>query len=243
MKPDPTEDEVPPLPEFLAPPPEKEAAELGLTATVFDPIEADQAAREEAKDTETPPLRAYLMLDASADPDIAVCLQAFDSPARCLFDGAAFEELSEVGPWLVEITRYSDAWDWFVEDGFGNSWGIVMHSRLELMRLKVQMKKFIKITDDAGETYFFKFYRPEHFNTYIPAFDAEQLSKFTKGVEMFFAEKTDDPKLLVAHQPKGDLLSTQEVDLFAVGEPLLIKPPSPEEAQAWIDAAMAAASA
>ncbi|MCK0122692.1 DUF4123 domain-containing protein [Loktanella sp. F6476L] len=243
MNSDPTKDEVPPLPEFLAPPPEKEAAELGLTATVFDPLEADEVARDKAGDTETPPLRAYLMLDASVDPDIAVCLQAFDSPARCLFDGAAFEELSEVGPWVVEITRYSDAWDWFVEDGFGNSWGIVIHSRLELMRLKVQMKKFIKITDDTGETYFFKFYRPEHFNTYIPAFDAAQLTKFTKGVETFFAEKNDDPKILMAHQPVDDQLLTKEVDLFAVGEPLLIKPPSPEEAQAWIDAAIAASNA
>ena len=239
MSTDTPQDEVPPLPAFLAPPPEQEALELGLEAAVFDPLDADAAALREAGDTDTPPLRAYLLLDASASPDIAVCIEAFDSPARCLFDGAAFEELAEVGPWLVELRRYADAWDWFVEDGYGNNWGIIIFSRLELMRLKVQMKKFIKIEDEDGATHFFKFYRPRHFNTYIPAFDPAQMTSFARGVTGFMAEDGIDRHTLRRHVPKDGVLQTDLIDLVALGEPRRIQPPSPDEAQALIASVIA----
>jgi hypothetical protein len=235
----PPDQEVPALPAFLSPPPEKEALDLGLEAAVFDPLEQDAAARAQADDTRTPPLRAYLLLDASSSPDIQVCLNAFDSPSRCLFDGAAFDELSDVGPWLVELRRYADVWDWFVEDGYGQNWGIVLHSRLELMKLKVQMKKFIKIEDEAGDTHFFKFYRPKHFNTYVPAFDADQLRSFARGVETFLAEGTEDPRHLIRHRVREGVLTTDSLDLSAIGHPLRITPPSPDEAKKWIEAAMA----
>ncbi|KIN75113.1 FHA domain-containing protein [Sulfitobacter noctilucae] len=215
------------LPEFISPPPEKEAVELALDALVFNPVAQDEAARTKAKDEETAPLKAYLLLDASINPDIAICVEAFSEKARCLFDGAAFEELSEVGPWLVELRRYGDAWDWFVEDGYGNNWGIVIHSRLPLMRLKTQMKKFIKIEDEDGETYFFKYYRPQHLNAYLPAFDAGQRASFMRGIESIYAETHGDSGTLQHYtsSPEGQIM-VQQHDLIEVGMPLRIQPPS-----------------
>ncbi|MFK7836761.1 MAG: DUF4123 domain-containing protein [Sulfitobacter sp.] len=218
------------LPEFLAPPPEKEAVELALDALIFDPVEADEAARTEAKDTETPPLTAYLLLDASQSADIPICADAFSEPARCLFDGAAFEELSEVGPWLIELRRYGDAWDWFVEDGYGQNWGLALHSRLPLMRLKTQLKKFIKIKDEDGDTYFFKFYRPQHLNTYLPIFDDEQRTSFMRGIDAIFAETEAKPEHLLRYGVGPDgRLETQTLDLIETGIPLRILPPSEED--------------
>ncbi|MFY0648669.1 DUF4123 domain-containing protein [Sulfitobacter geojensis] len=218
------------LPEFISPPPEKEAVELALDALIFDPLEADEAKRADAKDEETAPLKAYLLLDASINPDIPVCAEAFSEPARCLFDGAAFEDLSDVGPWLVELRRYGDAWDWFVEDGYGENWGIVIHSRLPLMRLKTQMKKFIKIEDEDGMSYFFKYYRPQHLNTYLPTFDETQRSSFLRGITAIFAETHGDHRLLQRHKLRPDgSLQSRHVDLIETGMPLRIQPPSEED--------------
>lgn len=223
------------LPEFLSPPPEKEALELALEASVFDPVEADEDARQAAKDTETDPLKAYLLLDASICPDIPICAEAFSEPARCLFDGAAFEDLSDVGPWLIELRRYGDAWDWFVDDGYGNNWGIILHSRLPLMRLKTQMKKFIKIEDEEGETYFFKYYRPQHLNSYVPAFDATQTASFMRGVDAIFAETYKRPTQLIRHSCTSDGIMTQNtIDLVETGMPLRILPPSEEDVAALL---------
>ena len=225
------------LPEFISPPPEKEAIELALDALIFDPIAKDQADRDAAKDKETPPLAAYLLLDASISPDIAICVEAFSETSRCLFDGAAFEELSDVGPWLVELRRFGDAWDWFVEDGYGNNWGIILHSRLPLAKLKTQLKKFIKIQDEDGQTYFFKYYRPQHLNAYLPGFDDDQRTSFMRGIEAIWAETHQAPESLLRYKLAPDsALLTETTDLVEAGLPLRIQPASPEEAEAIIQA-------
>lgn len=221
------------LPEFLSPPPEKEAIDLALDALVFDPVQADEDARTKATDTETPPMRAFLLLDASINPDIPICAEAFPDPSRCLFDGAAFEELAEVGPWLIEIKRYGDAWDWYVSDGWGNNWGIIIHTRLTMAKLKTHLKKFIKVEDEDGETYFFKYYRPEHLNTYLPAFDADQQARFMKGIDAFSAEKHTEPGTMLQYalDANGALLTSIH-DLVDTGMPLRIQPPSEEDVAA-----------
>ena len=217
------------LPEFLSPPPEKEALELALDAVVFDPIEADEKAR--AKKPEQAPLQAYLLLDAACSPDIAICAEAFSEPARCLFDGQAFEDMGDVGPWLIELRRYGDAWDWFVEDGYGQNWGVVIHSRLPMAKLKTHLKKFLKVEADDGEAYFFKYYRPEHFNTYIPVLDAEQRARFMQAIDTVFAETTGAPETLLCHDRGRDGgMITKPKDLQALGMPLRIQPASAEDA-------------
>ncbi len=225
------------LPPFLAPPPEREALELGLDHVIFDPVERDARAREEADD-QRPPLRAYALLDASRSADIPVCLQGFANRARCLFDGAAGDEMAEVAPWLVELTRYSDVWDWLVEDGYGHNWGIVLHSRLELGRLKSHLKKFLKIEDEHGEKYYFKYYRPLYFNSYVPEFDAEHRRAFWQSIDSIHAEADAAPETLHRHAIGDDGEPVhQAIDLIAVGTPYLIQPASPDDAMAFVAAA------
>lgn len=223
------------LPEFLSPKPENEAVDLALEAMVFDPVEADEAAREEAEDTETPPLRSFLLLDASISPDISICAEAFPETARCLFDGAAFEELAEVGPWLIELKRFGDAFDWFVDDGWGNNWGIVIQTRLPMAKLKTHLKKFIKVQDEDGETYFFKFYRPQHLNVYLPDFDTDQKARFLQGIDAILAERHGERTELlrhVLHPEKG--FGTTSHDLVEMGLPLRIQPPSEDDVEALL---------
>lgn len=173
------------------------------------------------------------MLDASISPDIAVCSQAFDEPSRCLFDGAAYEELADVGPWLIELRRYGDAFDWFVGDGWGKNWGIVIQTRLPLARLKTHLKKFIKVEDDDdGQTYFFKFYRPEHLKNFLPEFDPDQQQRFMQGIDAVLAEQTRAPQMLerYAMDPRtGIVMATH--DLVATRMPLRIQPPDPAEVE------------
>ncbi len=218
-----------------APSPDQEAMETGLAHVFFSPVEPYEFARDP---DQPPPLRAYALIDASQSPEIAICLEAFNSPARCLFDGDAGDDLAEVAPWLVELTRFDDAWDWFVEDGYGKNWGILLHSRLELPRLKTQLKRFLKITDDKGQTFFFKYYRPKHLNAYLPVFDDQQSASFMKGIETIFAEHDKDPNRLHQHRMTADgkLKSTLH-DLREVGAPMMPRVTSDDDADTWLKAA------
>lgn len=211
------------LPTTLTGTPDREALALGLEQIVFGPLEEDERQRQ-ASDTTIPPLRAFALLDASQSPDIPICLEGFSDPARCLFDGAAYEDMAEVAPWLVELTRYSDAWDWFVEEGYGQNWGILIHSRLELPRLKTHLKKFLKIEDEDGERYFFKYYRPEHFNRYAPGFDDAQRAAFWRGIEAVCAESKGDVATLLRHGLGAESRhDSRPLDVMEAGRSLLVK--------------------
>ena len=210
------------LPEALSGSPDQEALALGLEEIVFAPLDEDEQQRQ-ATDTTSQPLRAFALLDASQSPDIPILLEGFSDPARCLFDGAAYEDMAEAAPWLVELTRHSDAWDWFVEEGYGRNWGILIHSRLELPRLKTHLKKFLKIEDEDGERYFFKYYRPEHFNRYAPGFDDVQRAAFWRGIEAVYAESKSDATVLMRHGLNtGDRHENRPLDVVEAGRPLLI---------------------
>jgi hypothetical protein len=216
------------------PSPDQEALVEGLANVFFSPVEPYEFARDP---DQPPPLRAYALIDASQSPDIAVLLEAFDSPARCLFDADVGEDLGEVAPWLVELTRFDDAWDWYVEEGYGKNWGILIHSRLELARLKTQLKRFLKITDEKGESFFFKYYRPKHLNAFLPVFDTVQLASFMKGIETIFAESDKDANKLHQYRlnPQGALAALTH-DLRRVGEPLMPRVPSEEDAALYLKA-------
>ncbi|MBK4218240.1 DUF4123 domain-containing protein [Paracoccus caeni] len=209
------------IPETLTSSPEREALALGLEQVFFSPLEEDERQRQ-ASDAMIPPLRAFALLDASQSPDIPIYLEGFSDPVRCLFDGAANDDMAEVAPWLVELTRYSDAWDWFVEEGYGQNWGILVHSRLELPRLKTHLKKFLKIEDEDGERYFFKYYRPEHFNRYAPGFDDTQRAAFWRGIEAVYAESKGDMAMLLRHGLYGGgKHRRQKFDVSEAGKSLM----------------------
>ncbi|MCH2076207.1 MAG: DUF4123 domain-containing protein [Rhodobacteraceae bacterium] len=223
------------LPPSIAPPPEKEAMLLALDQLVFEALEKDAVRRAENPGGDKGPLMAYLLVDASCDPLITMHADSFNEQSRCLFDGQAFEDLAEVALWLISLERNGQAWDWFMDEGWSNNWGIVILSRLPLAKLKSHFKKFIEAEDEDGEVCFFKFYRPEHLNTYLPVFDDEQRAHFLKGIDGILTEVGDGLTALVHRLGKDAQLETVSVDLVTMGEPLIAKAPTDEEVEAYVN--------
>lgn len=194
------------LPPLFTPDPEAEAREAGLAEVLFAACEAQ------------PGLRVYLLLDAAASADIPICLDGFNSGAMCLFDGTVGEELAEVAPWLVELRRHSALFSWYADEGHGNNWGIAIHTTLEPARLKARLKRFLKITDEDGETLFFKFYLPRNLNAILPEFEPDQRASFFNGIEAFWAEDRADRNVIWRHLAAPDR-AADPVDLVATGKP------------------------
>lgn len=222
------------LPDTLTPDPRIEAIELALELAAFALPEEQQASGE------TDIVATFLLLDAAADPDIPVVLGAFDEPSRCLFDGKTFEDLGDVGPWLSQPRRYGPVWDWFVEDLWGRNIGVMVQSALPLLKLKTRLKTFLRVEDEEGEAYFFKYFRPRHLLDYVPAFTNAQRLSFFRDIRAFLTEDPDEEGILVEFQIDQDgALITYRHDLAVIGEPLIIQPPSPEDAAKLIAAAVA----
>lgn len=177
------------------------------------PADPDKEARTEALDRILfdDDRQPFLLVDAAASPEVATYLQGFSDPARCLFDGAVFEDLSEVAPWLVQLSRHGDVFDWFVEAGFGNNWGVFVHSDLPMAKLKTRLKAHLYVYDEEGEKMFFKFYRPRALRDFVPVMADPQRAGFFRGIDAYIVE--DGPGLRRMSADEEGRLVTQEIAL------------------------------
>ncbi|WP_227271935.1 DUF4123 domain-containing protein [Roseobacter weihaiensis] len=163
------------------------------------------------------PVRSYLLLDAAAAPEIATYAEAFPEPAQCLFDGAAFDDLAEVAPWLIQVESFGDALDWYLDKGWGQNWGVFVQTALPLARLKTRLKSHLFVSSEPQGKMFFKFYRPRTLRDYLPAFEADQLKNFFFKLEAYVIEGTEvNDAIRLACDAEGALVRDL-VDLQAEG--------------------------
>ena len=205
---------APAMPALLTPDPEAEAREAALDRILF--AEAPEGCA------------TYLLIDAAADPLIATTLEAFPEPARCLFDGQAFEELREVGPWLVQLQRHGRAWAWFLAEGWGRNWGVLLHSPLPLPKLKTRLKASLRVDNGEGGAYFFKYYRPKHLAAYLPAMSPAQAGTMMRGITTYLAEAPGDPSavLRLVQGEDGTVVQDRDGPCVTPASPSASSPPT-----------------
>ncbi|PWC16195.1 DUF4123 domain-containing protein [Brenneria roseae subsp. roseae] len=174
-----------------------DAVSDGLKQTVFTP--ASTIVDEHEKN-----LHTYLLLNAAASPDIAICLEGFAPSYRSLFDVSVLDNLGHVAPYLVQINAHSDVLDWWLADGYMRQWGIIVRSTLPLIPLVRHFKKFTKVINN-GKTYFFRFYQPKAFNQFIPRLTPAQQADFFAPLYAVYTETTDESAQLMhfTHDARG----------------------------------------
>jgi hypothetical protein len=72
--------------------------------------------------------------------------------------------------------------------GWGQAWGILLRSPLELDPLRRHLRKFLLAQLPDGEAVFFRFYDPRVWRTYWPSCTPEEQAKWLEGIDEFIAE-------------------------------------------------------
>ncbi|MDO5604780.1 MAG: DUF4123 domain-containing protein [Paracoccus sp. (in: a-proteobacteria)] len=111
-------------------------------------------------------MQTYAILDAAKVTNLPELLERSGLEHRCLFKGAAYDELKSVAPWIVRLeegtpfTRNlftcSDA-SWHLWD---NEPGIYIRSRGTLNDMWRHFRKFTRVQDENGKWFYFRFYDP-----------------------------------------------------------------------------------
>lgn len=113
-----------------------------------------------------PPMQTYALVDAAKVANLADIVRSSGLEHRCLFKGKLAEELGDVAPWLVKIepdasfTRNlftagdmpSALWD--------KAPGVLIRSRASLAELWTYLRKFIKLQDESGKWFYFRYWEP-----------------------------------------------------------------------------------
>lgn len=128
-----------------------------------DPTAAEiEAAGGDAKAVS--PLLTFAILDAAKLTNLPELLDRSDLDHRCLFKGAAYNELKNVAPWIVRLeedntftrnlfTR-SDA-HWHL---WGKEPGIYVRARGSLEAMWKHFRKFTRVQSPAGKWYYLRFW-------------------------------------------------------------------------------------
>ena len=160
-------------------------------------------------------LQAYLVVDAGRASDIKFIIETLSDDALCLFDGNAFDDLSGVAPWLVPIGGGSDdMYDWFMQEGHGKDWGILLFAEGAPRKIKTSLKRSLRVQDEDGRALYFKYYRPSVFNAYLPAMEPEQAAYILRDFDQVWAEDPDDPGRMRRYAMRDGTL--RRVDLALV---------------------------
>jgi hypothetical protein len=140
--------------------------------------------------------RLYSVLDGASVPDLPIHLHEFGLPNHCLFRGDLDADFAYMAPYLVFLPPDHDFTEWVFSEGFGDDWGIFVHSRHSLIEMRGHFRSLVNTYDENGNSTTFRFYDPRVLRRVLPTYLPEELKAFFGKVDTFFAESEDGENLL-----------------------------------------------
>ena len=141
----------------------------------------------------------YAILDAARNIDIAFQLQNIANVEYIsLYKGRKEEPMWDAAPYLVRCVRDSEFFNWVIERGWGDSWGIFATSKGSLEDLCKHFQEFLIVEDEAGKQMYFRFYDPRILPRFLSTLGREQRPGFLGPVNQILLEAKDGGVRLLA---------------------------------------------
>jgi hypothetical protein len=112
---------------------------------------------------------------------------AFDS----LYEGKSKIDLAAVGPYLFHLNTGSGLLEWFSSEGWGNSWGVFIHTPIPFQELYRHCRRFLLVRTEDQQELYFRFYDPRVLRIFLPTCSREQLKEFFGPITYFIVEDQD----------------------------------------------------
>ncbi len=148
----------------------------------------------------------YGILDGAIVPDLPMRLYEAQLPNHCLFKGDLHPDLAYVAPYLVFLPPDHEFTEWVFSEGFGNDWGIFVHSRESLIEMRRHFRSIVNVYDENGNSMTFRYYDPRVLRKFLPTYTAKELKTIFGNVDTLFAESEDGENLL-SFELKNDALT------------------------------------
>ena len=160
-------------------------------------------------------LRVFSLQDAAASPRIHPNMVLSMMDHACLYEGRIPQVLAEAAPHIVRLAISSSYTRWFLEEGWGRHWGVLLQSQANLMALRAHFQRLMLVRDQAGRKFHFRFFDPRVLRTYLPTCEPHELHAVFGPVRRFFVEAENGSDLLVFGLKDG-LLEAKTLALAAV---------------------------
>jgi hypothetical protein len=96
-----------------------------------------------------------------------------------------------------------DVFQWFVSEGWGDSWGIIMTSAAPLEDLYKHFRKFLIVEDEEGKRLYFRFYDPRVIGVFLKTCIPEETQEFFGPISRFIFERSNAQGQTICRGPEG----------------------------------------
>lgn len=130
----------------------------------------------------------YAVLDAARDPAILKLLQRSGEPAQSLYNGRRSEQLADVAPYLARVPAGSRLFDDLVNEGWGQSWGVLAVCDAPFAELRRHLRRFLVAQTEDRRALYFRFYDPRVLRPFLDAATDPQRRAFFGPISAFLFE-------------------------------------------------------
>jgi hypothetical protein len=147
----------------------------------------------------------FLLLDSAIIGIEIIVAKSLNQNHDSLFKGSSEQPLAHVSPNLFSFDPQTDFAKWYMQNGWGNSWGILVNSDIDLKPLVKHFRHFLMVKKENGEQLYFRFYDPRVLRVFLPTCDERQLNDFFGPVDYFICEDKNPADGLVFSLHNGEL--------------------------------------
>src|SRR4051812_11866907 len=110
----------------------------------------------------------YLLLDAARMGEQMDIARRENKTHDSLYRGGKEAKLSSVAPYIFQYSHGKPFGNWFLKQGWGESWGIMIRSTYPMVELHKHFRKFLMVTTEQGKQLYFRFYDPRVLRVFLP---------------------------------------------------------------------------
>src|SRR5689334_9084653 len=110
----------------------------------------------------------YMLLDAARMGEIIEKAKEINPDFDSLYRGRSEEALALVAPYLFIFRQNTDFGKWYIENGWGNAWGILIRSHMNMQELHKHFRKFLIVGTEDNQELYFRFYDPRVLRIFLP---------------------------------------------------------------------------
>ena len=132
--------------------------------------------------------QVYAVLDGASIPNLQQLFFEHKVDNICLYRGELEPDLAEVAPYLAHLPPESSFVSLFLQQNWGNHWGIIAIANGDMRALRMHFRKFLMVYDPDGKPLYFRYYDPRVLRIYLPTCNDEELQTVFGPVESYLVE-------------------------------------------------------
>jgi hypothetical protein len=160
--------------------------------------------------------QVYAVLDGARDKRIVPMIRLSRLEYMCLYGGRLSPALEAAAPYLVHLTPKAAFFRQLVEDGWGQSWGIitVVPPDVTLQQQRRHLRTLLRVQDPDGRVLVFRFYDPRVLRTFLPTCSGDQAREVFGPIPSIVAESAD-AAAMIAYARRNHGVESHRVPLAA----------------------------